>query len=823
MAGSLALSLLCVGGLPAAAGAEEPAADAVAQAPPGDQPPRPAQPGARPRGLEAITVTARKVEENLQTTPVAVTAFSGADLEGASVVEVKDLGRLTPNMRFENTAGTGSTATISIRGISQQDLLITGDPSVGVYIDDVYNARVIGANFNLLDVESIEVLKGPQGTLYGRNTPAGAVKITSRKPDGTFGGWAKGLFGDDNRTDAEGAIQFPILGEALSARFAFQSQNADGWVENDGDKVLPSLGTFPAVTDKARETRSQGARGTLRWAPTESLEILTRGYYFRSRGQQPNPHILRAVDPRFMASATANPARVDQNLWNQLARAASRNQTYLNNDGREDVDARGGNVEINYDLAGIDIKFISGHRDYLQRYHTDSDATPFILFHNGEPWDPVREKSRQHSDELTVSGLLLNEALQYTTGLYYFEERSSTESSSYFGNIDSPPFPAPVIKLLSRSNLVSKVRAWGAYAQSSYSLTDRLRFNAGIRTTYERRRMDRKFDTRFYEATLGFLNGLVISSGALNNLHDRWSAVTWLAGLDYQFTDDIFGYAKASTGYRSGGFNGRAGNFPSAIPFGEEKVLTYELGAKTEFFDSRVRANLAGYFTKYRDIQTTSLVACSTGICTVIVNTGRVDLSGLELDVQTRLIEGLDVNFGVGWTVFRYTSGPRSGGLQRIGDLSGDGIPDVEQTSRATPANVPALTYMISAKYTLPEFSFGILSGQLDWYYQSQIEGSGDNGRAEINPFTGQETAFRFTDFVQQNAFGTLNGRIALELPRFNTELALFGRNLLDREYFVSGVDWAGSAGFGYWTRNYGPERKWGFEVTYRFGSEAGS
>jgi iron complex outermembrane receptor protein len=837
-AGSVALALLVLGILPANAvrAAAEPAAgEVVAQAPPGDQAPAPAPPGARPRGLEAITVTARKVEEDLQSTPVAVSAFTGDMLDSGAIVEIKDLSHVTPGMRFESTPGTGSTATITIRGISQADLLITGDPSVGVYIDGVYNARVIGANFHLLDVDRVEVLKGPQGTLYGRNTPAGAINMWSRVPDGSFGGWGRVRLGEDKRQDVEGAIQFPILGETLSARITGQSQYHDGYVDNDGDKILPALGVRPASTDKVMDDRNKGVRATLRWAPLDSLVVTTRGYYQKMRNHNPNPHILDAFDPRFMpctASSVACANNIDQNLMQQLVRASDSEQIFLNRDDIENVDYKGGNIDIQWEVGeDTTLKFISGHREYTQDYTTDSDGSPFMIFHIGESWNPTIEKSRQHSDELTLSGVL-GENFQYSTGAYYFEERSKTESHTYFG---TAAFLPPGRTFKSSADLVSKIVATGLYGQGTYRFTDRLSTTLGLRVTGERRSVRRLFGSCVvdHNALPGFLQPFFSACGntplppgsaRVDGLHDRWSALTWLAGLEYQWTDDLFTYGKVSTGYRSGGFNGRLNADPAThAPYDEEKVLSYEAGIKSEFLDNRVRANLAGYYTKYRDIQTTSLITCSTGICTIIQNSGRVNVSGAELEVFTRFLENLELNGTVGWTVFRYSSGPRSGGPRALSNWGGSPAPDVEITRRTEAVNVPAFTYTLSSRYTFPEFAWGIPSVQLDWAYRSEIEGSGDNGRTKFNPLTGADTPYRFTHRNKQANYGVLNGRVALEVPRFNTELAFFVRNMLDREYYAGAVDWAGSASFGYWTHNYRPRRKWGVELTYRFGSDAGS
>jgi iron complex outermembrane receptor protein len=242
----------------------------------GDQGTQP-QPGER-KGIESLTITARKVETDIQSTADAVTAFSTHDLELLGIDHTKGIGRITPNVRFENVPGTGTTATVTIRGVSQADLLITGDPSVGIYTDGVYNARLVGGNFAFFDVERVEILKGPQGTLYGKNTPAGAINVWSRRPDGSLGGSAKVTYGSDQRYAFEGAASFPILGEQLSGRVAFLSLEDDGYVD-----VHNAAGFTTNVGDESADQNGRGGRLSLLWNATDGLEIVGQGYRYRER------------------------------------------------------------------------------------------------------------------------------------------------------------------------------------------------------------------------------------------------------------------------------------------------------------------------------------------------------------------------------------------------------------------------------------------------------------------------------------------------------------------------------------------------------------
>jgi iron complex outermembrane receptor protein len=758
------------------------------------------QPAGPQRGLETITVTARKVEQDLQTTAEAVTVFTGADLDDQAITEVKNIGRLSPNVRIENVPGTGVTATMTIRGISQADLLITVDPSVGIYTDGVYNARLVGGNFNFFDVERVEVLKGPQGTLYGKNTPAGAVNVWSRRPQPELGGYLRGTLGNFRRRDLEGAVSFPLAGEQLSGRIAFLSRDDDGYIEDHAAAGLTS-GVDGGVGDQ----NGRGVRMSALWNPSDELEIFALGYRYEERRHAGFPHQVSAVGfPITSPVVSVSPA--NQVLWAAFNAAADEDDMYNNFRGRQDLETTGGSLIATYDLGAGELKYTAGHRRYQFLNATDTDGSPLSLFDVGRPENPQDEKSRQSSHELTLNGSVLDENLRYTTGLYYFDERSSNEATQFFdsafGGLGFTNFGV----------VVSRIESYAAYAQGYYSLTDRLDLALGIRHTEERREV--LTDTLGCSAAFGgcALVGVPLTPAAgaprvrRPDFSDRWDRTTWLAGLEFRATDETFLYGKVSTGYRSGGFNGRAGSVLAlGIPFDEETVTSYEVGAKRDWLDDRLRTNLALFFLKYKDIQGGRIVFTTGGIATLIENTGSADVSGGELEVWAEPVSGLRTGGSLGWNWFRYTSGLLSGGFQ---DLDGDPLNGAEsKTSRSRAFNSPAFTYALWVDYHFPPFDFGELGVRLDFQYQS---------RNILSPTSGLTQP---TDVSPQ--FGILGGRISLDIPRINSEIALIGTNLLDRRYFTAGVDFAATAGFGYFTRYWAPRRRVALELTYRFGAEA--
>jgi iron complex outermembrane receptor protein len=716
--------------------------------------------------LESITVSARKVEQDLQVTGEAVSAFTGAELEDRGADELKSIDGLVPNLRLENSPGTGNTAAVTIRGISQPDPLITGDPSVGIYSDGIYTARLVSADFALFDVERVEVLRGPQGTLYGKNTPAGAINLWSRRPDGSLGGYLRGSYGSDRRNEFEAALGFPIIPERLSGRIALLSRNDDGYVENHS-----APGVTSGVGGGIGDQNGQGARGSLLWNPDEALELLATGYRYRERRHSGFPNQVAFADPSQIFSSLISLSPADAAAWVGFNAAADADDAYLSFRGRQDLDVAGTSLSATRDLGAADLKYTFGYREYEFLNAMDLDGSPFTLFHIGSPDDPQEENSRQTSHELSLSGTTLGEALGYTGGLYYFDERSSSRATQYFGTA----FGGAGLDAF--GEVISRIRSWAAYAQGSYALTDRLALVLGIRNTHERREMLRQLENCAFGSCT---TGVPLFEGSPDLLQrpewsQRWKSTTWLASLEFKPSDDLFLYAKAGTGYRSGGWNGRGASVEELeVPFDEEFVTNYEVGAKRDWLDSRLRTNLALFYEKYEDIQTTVSRPSGPRFVTLIVNAGDADVSGGELEVQARPVPEVRLGGSLGWNWFRFADGP-------------DHAP-----------NDPAFTYALSGEYSFPPCALGEVSARTDFRYQSRSFADGE----VVTPY-----------------FGVLGARIGLAMPS-GVELALLGSNLLDREYYTAGVDFV-PYGFGYRTRSWAPGRRLALELTYRFGAGA--
>jgi iron complex outermembrane receptor protein len=789
-AGALAAALLALAG---PAWARDPAPD-----------PAPAA-RARPRGLESITVTARKRPEDLQETPISLTALGGRELERRSALALQDIALHTPGLRWESVPSFGHSASITLRGLQQIDAPPTVDPAVGVYLDGVYTARIAGLQGPLLDVERVEVLKGPQGTLYGRNSLGGAINVQSRRPDGSFGGWARVRLGSDARRDAEGAISLPLWGEQLALRVAGQVLGRDGFHRFVPAAALPpAIGAqaLPARVDhKGQEDDGYFGRASLRWRPHERFEVLAIGYRRYVRQNLSSPAVM--TDPRALEQQGIPPFLPPGSLFGGITAFADlghhpERRSTTNLGDRDDVDALGASLDASWDLGRARLRSITGHRQTELHVRRDDDATPYLLFHSDN-----EHRQRQLSQELQLDGTALSERLDYTLGAFWFQERNDEEAwGTSLGGTNY-------------KDLTADVSSWALYSQASYALSERLSLTAGVRTTHERRAMDlANFDaidpTNPGAPLLGGgvfgHGGVLVPDARLPDCGEpskRFGATSWLVGADYQLADTWMLYASASRGFRGGGFNGRANLQPSQCgAAAQETNISYEAGLKSEWLDRRLRLNAAVFHSKHKDIQTSTLIPGQpVGLfATELVNTGTARIVGGELEVASRgLVEGLELFGTLGVVLHRYTQGPFDPLVEAPGeDLDGDGVSG-EDLGRQDAQNTPKLTYSLSARYAAPLLDLGDLSLQLDWIWQSRSEPSETN-----------------IDETRVNAHGLLNGRLAFLHAASGVELALWGRNLLDRRYNYSGID------FRAWVSRYlAPPREVGVELTWRFGSEA--
>jgi iron complex outermembrane receptor protein len=749
--------------------------------------------------LEEILVTARKREERLQETPVSVTAFTADNLRARSMDGLDQIARFVPNLDIGAGAGNSaspSTPTIYIRGIGQFDFIITTDPGVGIYVDGVYVARSTGAIMDMLDIERIEVLRGPQGTLFGKNTIGGALNIVSTTPSDVTTGKFELIGGERERFEARGYISGPIS-DKVAAKAALSYKHKGGY----GDRLSYPDG---AKTGEQGGIENVGGRLGVR-AQLSDTFTADLGFDFSINRDE------AVVNKFFYTDVNTAPMA---GIWNMLVGIP--NDTPLTNDfatpgrydnystgtNRSDQDIFGGHVTLTWDPGVVTVKSITAYRSLDSFVGRDGDGTPMNL--NGADYDLDQE---QFSQELQLSGKSFNDRLTWLIGGFYLHEKADevnngTVMGGLFDALEALPDaviplapgvtcpaapPAPCLggpgnpmnigfdfDLLFVNKI--KIDSLAVFAQGSYFLTDDLSVTLGIRHTYEKKDYVSVLSRR-------------VASGANiappnTALSDSWSSTSPKAGIEYRITPDAMIYLSAAHGFKSGGYNGRAFNAAAFTSFDPEKIWSYEAGFKSEWFDRRLRLNAAAFYNDYTNIQLTIAQVNQDGSIQVLVDNAAAGKSkGFEVEMQAVPFENFEIAAGLGYLDTKYTK------LE-------PGAP-VTLTSKFPRA--PEWTLNLAAQYTLPLANYGSLTFRSDYSYRSKFYVDANNN-----------------EIIAEDGYGLVDARITYAPENGNWQFAVFGQNLTNEDYITAGLDGRGTLGF-YDVQKAGRPREFGASLMFQF------
>jgi iron complex outermembrane recepter protein len=706
-------------------------------------------------GLENIVVTARRVSEDLQTTPVAVTALTADAMEDLNITGVYDVQFSTPNLVIAPFLWN-SGAAVAIRGQLNENNQANTDPAVGIYVDGVYVARSSGGLLDLVDVERVEVLRGPQGTLFGRNTTGGALNIVTPAPHGELDGFVQGTLGNFSLREVLGAVNLPIKGDALAMRVSFKHTEHDGYGRNS------YLGTELDDLDK------DFVRASLRIAPSgQKWDLTLSGDYstWETSGQVAS---LIAVRPGSVATLVpvAAPVSAGDALNNYITDDYSRSYAGVDTPGETDI--WGVSATLNVDLGFGQFKSISAARGAEIHYFTDNDGTPYTIIGT----EASIKQKHQYTQELQLSGSAMD-TIDWITGLFYFEEEN-TDGNPFLANL--VPIGPPANRQIADLDNTS----YALYAQGTYSFTPALRLTAGLRYTED----ERKADISVFRLASGacVLNVITVPGECRSQLEADFDYVAYTASLDYQLTDTNFVYVKTSRAQRSGGFNTRT----VADAFRPEEVTDYEIGIKADLLNRRLRANAAVFYSYFDDAQrqVTTVDRFTNTSTSLIENAAEARMKGGELELTAIPFDGLELNATVGYVDPSYK--------RYIEPATGIDLSDRPFTF------VSKHTYSAGATYRAP-VGFGELSLHADYGYQTRKYFATTPGLADLN---------------SQPAFGVLNSRITLMLDDPNLEIALWGKNLLDEEYDTFRLDVYNALGTV--TAFRGAPRTYGLSLTYR-------
>ncbi|MDO7842135.1 TonB-dependent receptor [Sphingomonas immobilis] len=688
----------------------------------------PANTQARPvEQNDDIVVTARRREESLLEVPVAVTVLSTAELSQRSTQGVADLAATAPNLQIGQATRGGSVATVSMRGQENTGQAITNDPAVGIYFDEVYLGRSAG---NLLasiqDMASVQVLRGPQGTLFGRNNTGGAILLTPIRPNlSDFGGSVQAAYGSFNYVDLQAILNVPIVEGKLAVRGSFDFLRRDGV----GRSIVTGINSYG---NRQRES----GRAAIRYTPTDTITMdLTYDYT--------NIHETGILEVPLTPFPGLGFYELRSGLLTPLSKANIQGYTFRSE------------FEANPDLT---FKLIVGRRTLTTDQQSDVDTGP-------APSVDVRQfaDQSQWTFELQATGKILTnaaswlEGVDFTAGGFYFDEDGS----------DNSLLPIPAATLFGTGRTLrnfARNRSTAGYLQIETNHWNKLFLTLGGRYTSDNR------DLRIQTGVNGACGLAALPAGTPIALCNQIGSAnfgywSYSVGARYRFTDQINAYVKFDRGQRAGGLD----DTPTTIvPFQPEVVNSLEAGVKVESLDRRFHASLAVFQMKVDNVQRSVLLiepSTNTPYASVF-NAAKSQVRGIELEANLRPLPGLMLSGTLGLLDAKYTQfrNPATGA-----DLSGNKFPDT-----------PATTYSVSASYDARIGNDLSLLGRVDFSYKSRMQFDVFNDPRAV-----------------QAPYGLLNARLQLTAANIvgkEVSLAVFGRNLTDRQYNTYGTTAAGGS-----------------------------
>jgi iron complex outermembrane receptor protein len=616
-------------------------------------------------GLEEIVVTAQKREENLQDVPLAVSAVTAATFDRYASSDIADLSGSVPNVFIgEPTPGGSSIISFAIRGIQYAENEKTIEPPIGVVIDGVFSGTAQGGLLQTFDLERVEVLRGPQGTLFGKNTTGGAINAIRTRPTGRFGAKIAGTYGTFDRRELRAVVNFPIIDGVLAGKGAFFYEHMDG-VRN---------AVFPGRRDGDR--RYWSASGSLLFTPGSAFEALLTYDHVKDRSQSTPVFNVYQAGPTTLPTdpAIVVPGETPCRVFG-FCPPLDVERTRINGSGiaHNNLDALTLNASLE---VSDDIKLVSvtGWRKASENIVTDFDASELLIFQTQRPNDNFE----QFSQELRLEGSI-GDRIDFVLGGFYYRGRYDSlitriQDVGYIrGNpaligVYSQFFPGSPITGMTNVDHVAK--SYAAFAQVDIEVVDGLTVTLGGRYTHDRKKI-------LYEllnpdgTVVGPAQGALVPQSILTRAN--WSKFTPRVALKYQFTPDTQAYASFTRGYNAGGFSGRAPDISTVGPYNPEVVDSYEVGLKTELLDRSLRLNIAAFRNDYNDKQ--EEVSRATTVPpyfgTTIANASSARIQGIEIEATAVPTAGLTATAAFGYLDAKYRN--------FVGDISGLGVTDNSQ------------------------------------------------------------------------------------------------------------------------------------------------
>ena len=734
--------------------------------------------------VEEIVVTARKREEALEDTPVAVTALGATSLSESGVKRIDQLRELVPSLHIQETQ-QGNIAQFNIRGIGTGSPDLQFDPGVAIYLDGVFLPRAPGSLLSVVDVQQIEVLRGPQGTLFGKNSVGGAVNITTVKPQPDLEAFALVRPSNLNGLDTQVMLNAPVVKDLLLSRVSFFTTQRDGYVHD------------PTRNEDFSNVNDMDFLGSLRLLASDDVTFDLSGTWSKShtRGQGGPCIVVREDGPVASLFPGLFPACRATSAFSWSSEIA----------GLSDIETAGTWGVLNYNIgnAGVfenlSLKAIGSWNQQTTRVRFDVDGTDqFVTYLSTAGPPPINGSpgpAQQESGELQINGGALDGKLVFVGGLFSQWEEGTDDRTTNVG--------PPLSTASSRSTAMISNWTWAPYLQTTANVTDWLSLTGGVRYTQDHKGLTLTQSNPLTEA-------ITFPTTSDSKLFDKWTpmasiASTIPADLLPDWTDHLMAYFTYSQGFKGGGFNSLPGAVvvgegkPSlAAPFQPETLTNYEIGFKSILLDKRVTLNTALYYGIYDDIQKISVVTMGEGqsisVQRITENAAKATIRGAEVEVTALPIERLQVTGNIGVNGTEYTSFPAA-----ISDFNNDLINRAGQSFNY----VPLFTSFFAMQYSWPiegdaVIAKGWITPRFEWYYQSSMHLNGPEIGASNQP-----------------GYNLLNARLSYDFWDDHAQVALWAKNLADQTYIVYSTPTVST--FGTVVNFTGLPRTWGAELSYRF------
>ena len=720
--------------------------------------------------LEEVVVTASRRAESAQDVAVALTALSSQSLEDANVVDISDIGFLAPNVQLQPVSTFPGFATFTMRGIGTgANSIRTLDPTVNVMIDGMVVATQIAGQLDAFDYETVEVLRGPQGIFFGRNSIAGAIQMRTGKPSEEFGGRVKVGVGSQSLVQLEGVLE-GAMSSTLRGKIAVQYRSFDGYFEdNNGGTFIPApnnpLGTEPGTaTQKQNEQDSIFIKPTITWQPSDNFDLTVYGQYFEDDGGSGS------------TQAYVEPSAAPSTMFRLYGYTPPTDQFEVNHDlvGKSDTEIEQLVVEANWSVGNGVLTSVTGWRDLTFSSSSDIDGTPFLLIHfpNNE------EEASQFSQEIRYAADI-SDRLDFIIGGFYLDAEQGVIERREFSGLTAgrDHFDFNYIQ----SDWTQDVKSTALFGNIRWGFTDTLTLNAGIR--YSREEKDLNITLLTPCSGPGFSG----CSTDKTDLGEEWSNTSPRVALEYRPNDELMFWGSWTRGFRSGNYNARAPSIAAVGPADPEQADQIEIGMKGDFADGRLRANITGFFTVYDEIQRTTNGEDALGNpLQLLRNAAEAEIPGIEAELTWLPTDRLMLMAGIGWIdpEFKEFTGLNLGAPT---DQENEALAKELEFER-----VPDFEYTLTGEYRVPMTDRGdlIFRGQYAWR-------------------DGFYTDVTNNELRTIDDYGILDASVRFENDKWR--VSLWGRNLTEENY----ADII-SAAFNY-QRFGGQARTYGVEVGYRF------